>query len=88
MEFRSRVEWAQELVAETHAQREHLIRLRTTGKVDPQNLAQMIERATEVYQWARAILTEAQATELATENRKLKEQVKRLRRRVRNATAA
>ena len=88
MEFRSRLEWAQELVKETHAQREHLIRLRTTGKVDPHLLAQMIDRATDAYRWARAILTDAQAAQLAADNRALKDQVKRLRRRLRNDAAA
>ena len=88
MEFRSRLEWAQALFTETHSQREHLLRLRTTGKVDPHLLAQMIERSTEAYHWARAILTDAQAAQLAADNRALKEQVKRLRSRLRQNAAA
>ena len=83
MEFRSRLEWAQPLVQQTHAQREHLIALRTTGRVDPHDLAHMIERATEAYRWSRAILTDVQVTELAAENTALKKQVNRLRQRLR-----
>lgn len=88
MEFTSRLKWAQALVQETHAQLEFITSLRTSGKIASHDLAPMIERAAEAHQWARAILTDVQAAELAGENRKLKAQVKRLRRRVRNATAA
>lgn len=88
MEFRSRLEWAQELVKETHGQLEYLSGLRTTGKVAPHVLAHLIGRATEAYRWARAILTDAQAAQLAADNKALKEQVKRLRQRSRNDAAA
>jgi hypothetical protein len=88
MEFRSRLEWAQTLVQETHSQRQHLISLRTTGRVNPHDLAYMIEQATEVHQWARAVLTEVQAAQLAADNRALKDQIKRLRHRLRHGAAA
>lgn len=88
MTFRTRIEKAQEAVKVTHAQREYLISLRTTGRIDPHDLAHLIERATEAYQWARAILSDAQVAQLAAENRALKDQIKRLRHRLRNDAAA
>ena len=84
MHFNRKLEWAIEVVKVTHDQLQHLISLRTSKKISHHVLAPMINRAEEVHQWSRAILKDVQAAELASENKALRQQVIRLRKRLRD----
>lgn len=85
MQFRTRIEWARAAVQETHELQKRVVGLRTSSKIARADLARMIDLSVELHQWSRAILKDVQAADLAAQNATLRAQVKRLRKRLREA---